>query len=76
MPGAPGEESAADAGNEGIVHARVTEGARDADPREGVALTHASHHPLHADDRIQLEQRECRRGAVEVYCSGLERGNQ
>src|SRR2546430_8154925 len=65
----PAVEAPADAGGERVVDGRVTEGALEADRSDAAARVEEARHP---HDRIQLEERQGRRGVVEVYFTCLE----
>src|SRR5437667_7854339 len=65
----PAVEAPTDAGGEGVVDGRMTEGALDADRSDAAARVEEARHP---HDRIQLEERQGRRGVVEVYFTCLE----
>src|SRR5438552_3391087 len=65
----PAVEAPADAGGERVVDGRVTESALEADRSDAAARVEEARHP---HDRIQLEERQGRRGVVEVYFTCLE----
>src|SRR5438876_1200107 len=65
----PAVEAPTDAGGEGVVDGRMTEGALDADRSDAAERVEEARH---AHDRIQLEERQGRRGVVEVYFACLE----
>ena len=59
----PAVEPLADAGRERVVDRRVAQRAGDADARQRVRAVDGLDRALQADDRVELEQRDRRRGA-------------